>query len=63
LARTFQATRLFSALTVAENLEVYASTIHLRGSRARQLVTELLEVSHCNRLISFWTNRRLDLTT
>jgi branched-chain amino acid transport system ATP-binding protein len=43
LARTFQATRLFSALTVAENLEVYASTIHLRGSRARQLVTELLE--------------------
>ena len=43
LARTFQSARLFAALTVAENLEVYASTIHKRKANARALVAELLE--------------------
>ena len=43
LARTFQAAQLFSALTVAENLEVYASTIHRRRSQALALVDELLD--------------------
>jgi branched-chain amino acid transport system ATP-binding protein len=46
LARTFQAARLFSALTVAENLEVYASTIHRRRSRCRGLVAELLDAGN-----------------
>lgn len=43
LARTFQSARRFSALTVAENIEVYASTVRPRRAQARQLVTELLE--------------------
>jgi branched-chain amino acid transport system ATP-binding protein len=43
LARTFQSARLFSALTVAENIEVYASTIHKRRSQARELVAELID--------------------
>jgi ABC-type branched-subunit amino acid transport system ATPase component len=43
LARTFQSARLFAALTVAENLEVYASTIHRSRAKARELVAELLE--------------------
>lgn len=46
LARTFQSARLFSALTVAENLEVYATTIYRRRSRSRGLVGELLEAGH-----------------
>jgi branched-chain amino acid transport system ATP-binding protein len=46
LARTFQAARLFSALTVAENLEVYASTNHRRRSRCRELVAELLDAGN-----------------
>jgi branched-chain amino acid transport system ATP-binding protein len=50
LARTFQAARLFSALTVAENLEVYASTIHRRRSQSRALVAELLEAGDLTRV-------------
>ena len=42
LGRTFQSARLFAALTVAENLEVYASTIHKSRSKGRELVAELL---------------------
>ena len=42
LARTFQSARLFAALTVAENIEVYASTIHGR-SKARAMVAELVK--------------------
>jgi len=45
LARTFQSARLFSALTVAENIEVYASTVRSRRDDARALVAELLEAS------------------
>jgi branched-chain amino acid transport system ATP-binding protein len=48
LARTFQAARLFSTLTVAENLEVYASTIERRRSRSHALVDDLLEAGNLN---------------
>jgi branched-chain amino acid transport system ATP-binding protein len=43
VARTFQAARLFPALTVAENIEVYASTLHGKRSQARRVADEMLE--------------------
>ena len=50
LGRTFQSARLFAALTVAENLEVYASTTHRNRAEARALVAELLKVGELTAL-------------
>lgn len=44
LARTFQSARLFAALTVAENIEVYASSVFPSRTRARALARDLLDI-------------------